>query len=266
MRRLFSCLVLALALPHAPLAADTATLQSAADTTLFEELPDNSDAKGQGLYTGRITLGFIRRGLVRFDVAGSIPAGSTITSARLDMVVTSTKGNPVDVSLYRATAAWGEGASDAPLPGGSGAQATPGDATWTRRAWPGTSWIAPGGDTAASPSATSPISTALASFSFGPTAAMTANVQSWLDLPATNFGWQLRADELQASPSARRWATREAANAAQRPVLTVVYDPPPPPPTPTPAPPTGVPASSSAGLAALGVVLALLGALALRKG
>ena len=33
------------------------------------------------------------------------------------MVVTSTKGNPVDVSLWRATAAWGEGTSDSAAPG-----------------------------------------------------------------------------------------------------------------------------------------------------
>ena len=202
---------------------------------------------------------------MRFDVAGAVPAGSTIVSARLDMVVTNTKGNPVDVSLVRVTAAWAEGTSDAPLPGGGGAQATPGDATWTKRVSPGTSWLTPGGDTASFVSATSPISTALGTFSFGPTGAMTSNVQSWLDSPATNFGWQLRADELQAAPSARRWGSREATNAGDRPVLTIVYNPPggggPPPPPAA----DDVPALSQAALLGLAATLAVLGALALRR-
>ena len=262
MRRLTACLILALALPGAPLAAATVTIPPVADTTLFEENGDASDALGPGLYTGRITLTFIRRAFVKFDVAAAVPAGSTIVSARLDMVVTATKGNPVDVSLWRATAAWGEGTSNAPLPGGTGAQATAGDATWTRRVWPGTPWITPGGDTAGFASATSPISTALGMFSFGPTGAMTSNVQGWLDTPATNFGWQLRGDELQAAPSARRWGSRESANAAERPVLTIVYNAPGGPP---PAVIGDVPALSPRALAALAAALAVLGALALKR-
>ncbi len=265
MRRTTSCLVLVLALGGARLAGGaTVVLPPVADTTIFEENPDVSDAKGEGLYTGRNTQTFIRRAFVRFDVAAAVPAGATIVSARLDMVVTSTRGNPVDVSLVRAIAAWAEGTSDAPLPGGSGADATAGDATWTKRVWPGTSWLSPGGDTASLASATSPISTSLGTFSFGPSGAMTSNVQSWLDNPATNFGWQLRADELQAAPSARRWGSREAANAADRPVLTIVYNPaggggPPPPAA------DDVPALSPAVLLGLAAALAAAGALALRK-
>lgn len=263
MRRMPPCLALALALTGGPLAAATVTLAPAADTTIFEENPDASDARGPGFFTGRTRLTFIRRALVRFDVAAAIPAGSTITSARLDLVVTRTMGNPVDVVLLRALAAWGEGTSNAGDPGGGGAVATAGDATWTRRVYPGTSWAAPGGDAAASPSATAPIGTALGPYAFGPTAAMTADVQGWLDAPATNFGWLLRGDELQAPPSARRWGSRESANAAERPVLTVVYAPPPPPPPPAAA--DSVPALSPGALLGLGAALAALGAFALRR-
>jgi hypothetical protein len=265
MRRTLPCLVLSLALPAGRLGAATVALTPSADTTIFEENGDSADAKGPGLYTGRTTLTFIRRAFVRFDVAGAIPAGSTIVSARLDMVVTNAKGNPVDVSLLRVTGAWGEGTSDAGLPGGGGTQATPGDATWTKRVWPSTDWTAAGGDTAASVSATSPIATPLGTYSFGPTAAMAANVQGWLDSPATNFGWQLRADELQAAPSARRWGSRESANTAERPVLTILFNPPggggPPP-----ASADDVPALSGGALLGLAAALAAFGALALRKG
>lgn len=259
-------LLLALALPAGGLAAATVALTPAADTTIFEENGDSADAKGPGLYTGRNTLTFIRRAFVRFDVAGAIPAGSTIVSARLDMVVTSSKGNPVDVSLLRVTAAWGEGTSNAGLPGGSGTQATPGDATWTKRVWPSTDWTAAGGATAATGSATSPIATPLGTYSFGPTAAMTSDVQGWLDASATNFGWQLRADELQAAPSARRWGSRESANAAERPVLTILYNPPGGGGGPPPASTGDVPALSFGALLGLAAALAAFGALALRKG
>lgn len=265
MKRFLFCLILALALPGAPLVADVVTVRPVADTTIFEENGDASDAKGPGLYSGRNTLTAIRRAFVRFDVAAAVPAGSAINGARLDLVVTQAKGNPVDVSLFRVTAAWGEGASDAGLPGGTGAPATAGDATWTKRVWPGTAWLTPGGDTAALPSATIPVQTTLTTYSFGPTAAMQADVQSWLDAPATNFGWQVRADELQAAPSARRWGSRESASAAQQPALTITFTPPGGGGPGNPPPPGDVPALSPRALAALAAALAILGTLALKR-
>jgi hypothetical protein len=265
MRRLLPCLILALTLPVAPLAANSVTVQPVADTTIFQENGDASDAKGPALYSGRNTLTAVRRAFVRFDVAAAVPAGATINGARLDLVVTQARGNPVDVNLYRATGAWGEGTSNAGLPGGAGAPATAGDATWTRRIYPGTSWLAPGGDTAASPSATIPVQATLKTYSFGPTGGMQADVQSWLDTPATNFGWQVRADELQAAPSARRWGSRESANGAEWPSLTITFTPPGGGGPGNPPPAGDVPALSPAALAALAAALAVLGALALKR-
>lgn len=265
MRRLLPCLTFALALPGGPLAAATATLTPVADTTIFAENPDASDARGPHLYTGINTLTFIRRAFVRFDVAAAIPAGSTITSARLDVVLTRARGNPVDVYLYAVTAAWGEGTSDSGDPGGNGAPATAGDATWTMRVYPSTPWATPGGDTAALFSARSPIAAVVGPYSFGPTAAMISDVQRWLDTPASNRGWQLRGDELQAPPSARRFSSRESTNPAERPVLTVTYTPPGGGPGPGPRPADDVPALSPAALLGLAAALALLGARTLRK-
>ena len=266
MRRLLPCVILALALPGAPVAADSVTVRPALDTTIFEENGDASDAKGPALYSGRNSLTAIRRAFVRFDVAAALPAGSTIDGARLDLVVTQAKGNPVDVNLFRATAPWGEGTSEAGLPGGAGAPATAGDATWTKRVWPGTAWLTPGGDTAVLPSATIPVQVTLTTYSFGPTAAMQSDVQSWLDSPATNFGWQVRADELQAAPSARRWGSRESANAAERPSLTITFTPPGGGGPGNPPPAGDVPALSPRALAALAAALSVFCAWALRKG
>ncbi|MGA7989900.1 MAG: DNRLRE domain-containing protein, partial [Thermoanaerobaculia bacterium] len=226
MRRTLPCLSLAFALCAGSLAADTVTIAPAADTTIFEENADASDAKGPGLFVGRNNQTFIRRAFVRFDVAAAVPPGSTINGARLDLVLTRANGNPVDVSLFAASAGWGEGTSDSGIPGGSGAAATPGDATWTRRVYPGTAWTNPGGDTAAARSAISPIAATLTTYSFGPVAGTASDVQRWLDDPATNYGWQLRADELQAAPSARRFGSRESANAFERPSLTIIFTPP----------------------------------------
>jgi hypothetical protein len=261
MRRLLPCLLLAFALPEAPLTAASVTLTPVADTTIFQENGDGSDAKGPNLFAGGNTLGNFRRAFVRFDVAGAIPAGSTITGARLDLALTRARGNPVDIYLFAAAAAWGEGTSDSADPGGGGAPATPGDATWTMRVYPGTVWLNPGGDTAATPSATSPVAATLATYSLGPTAAMRADVQGWLDHPAGNFGWQIRADELQAPPSARRFGSRESVTP---PALTITFSP--PGGGPGPPRPDDVPALSHAVLAGLAVAFAALGTRFLKTG
>ena len=58
-----------------------------------------------------------------------------------------------------------------------------------------------------------------------------ADVQSWLDSPATNFGWILRGDESSAG-DARRVDSRENLTAANRPTLTITYSEPAPVPLP----------------------------------
>ena len=48
---------------------------------------------------------------------------------------------------------------------------------------------------------------------------MVADVQSWLDNPATNFGWLVLGDE-STSATAKRFDTRESTSS---PVLTIEY-------------------------------------------
>lgn len=168
----------------------------------------------------------------------------------------------MDIYLFAATAAWGEGTSNSSDPGGGGAPATPGDATWTMRVYPATPWLTPGGDTSAAPSARSPVAATLTTYSLGPSAGMQADVQGWLDHPATNFGWQIRADELQAPPSARRFGSRESATP---PVLTVIFTP-PGGGGGGPRRADDVPALSRTVLAGLALALAALGARSLKTG
>jgi hypothetical protein len=239
-------------------AAVTVALNPAADTTIFEENGNASDAKGPGIFAGRIVVGAIRRAFLRFDVAGAVPAGSTVSSAELRLSLTRSNSGSVSASLHRVSGAWGEGTSNAGDPGGKGAPATAGDATWTQRVYPATPWTVPGGDAALTASGTTLIGSSLTDYIFTTTPAMAADVQGWLDQPATNFGWQLRADETR-TPTAKRFGSRENASPALQPVLLVTYD------VVVAAPPAAVPALDARLQAVLAVLLAAGGLRLLRR-
>src|SRR6266481_8319022 len=58
------------------------------DNTLYEYDPadgDTSNALGLHFFAGKTAMGELRRGVLAFDIAGSIPAGSTITGVTLSM-------------------------------------------------------------------------------------------------------------------------------------------------------------------------------------
>ena len=202
----------------------TVTIWPAKDNTLIEDTTGSlSNAQGD-IYVGRVagTGNFkLRRGLVGFDLVSQVPAGATIQSVTLTMYATSVRAGGA-VGLHRVAANWGEGTSSAG--GGSGVPATPGDATWLHTFYNTASWTNSGGDFAAPVSASQTISASGAFYTWNSTSQLVADVQSWLDSPTTNFGWLLRGDESQpTTASAKSFASREAADTAQRPVLTVTY-------------------------------------------
>lgn len=207
----------------------TLTIEPEADTSLFEvavAAPETANSRGVHLFAGRITTGERRRALLRFNLS-AIPPASTITSAQLSLSLTRDPPGPlpaVNFSLYPLASAWGEGSSDAGDPGGNGTAATPGDPTWTQRAFPATPWSNAGGDVAMSADATTAANT-LGRYQWGSTAAMVNTSQLWVDFPSTNFGWALLADESAGTLTARRFASREAVNANTRPQLLIEYTP-----------------------------------------
>lgn len=210
-----------------PVRADVIVLNPTKDNTLYESATGAlSNGAGPTAFAGRSSQpagSSIRRGLIAFPL-GAIPSGSTITSAHLDLhIAMVSSATPRTVELHRVSADWGEGASNAGVPGGSGAPATLLDATWVHRFFPGVAWGSFGGDFAAAASATQSI-TGVGNHSWGPTAAMVADAQSWLDAPAGNFGWLLRGDE-SAPGTAVRYDSRESATPAFRPTLTIEYTP-----------------------------------------
>lgn len=230
----------------------TRTLSAVRDNTLFEDdaaANARSNGAGSRIFAGRTAQGTnsIRRALVAFDLAGAaIPSGATITSAelRLQMNMTNAGGN--SVALHRVAAAWGEGGSLAGGGQGGGAPAQTGDATWFHTFFPSALWSVPGGDFNPTPSASQIVGDPGA-YTWGSTAQMVADVQSWVDNPASNFGWILVGNEF-TQPTAKSFDSRESGSG---PELVVTFNAP-------------VPASGPWTLLALALVLALAGASVLR--
>jgi hypothetical protein len=230
------------------------------DNTLFEPdmLGERSSGVGPQVFAGRIG-GFgggvgLRRGLLRFDVAGSVPSGSTIVSAKLTLVCSHVpvldNTNTRTQRLRRATSNWGEGTSDAGVNGGIGAPPATGDATWSHTFYPGSFWGTAGGDFTGTISSSVGV-TGTGTYTFPSTPQLVADAQDMLDNPGANFGWVLSGEEV-AAGTARAFDAREAPGYplynGTAPVLEITYT-------------SGVPALSPAAVAAL-LVLGL-GALAL---
>ncbi|MEZ6002974.1 MAG: hypothetical protein R3F33_02195 [Planctomycetota bacterium] len=209
-----------------PALADVVTIAPKKDNTLFEFVSGTvSNGSGVRGFAGRSANGITRNFVVQFDIAANVPAGSTINSVSLAMTVVqmntvSPNGNVQ--SLHTVSQAWGEGSSDAGVPGGAGAPAAAGDATWLHTFFNTSFWTNPGGDYNAAASATLAIN-AIGTWSVS-SSTMTGDVQNWLDNPGNNFGYLLRYDTPTAG-NALALTTREGL-AADVPTLTVDFTPP----------------------------------------
>ena len=208
------------------------------DNTLYEYDPaegDHSNGAGFHFFAGENGMGELRRGVLAFDIAGNIPAGSTITAVSLTMNMSMTPAGALTVELHKLLADWGEGTSHAPMGEGDGAPATSNDATWRHRFFDTIFWTMQGGDFSATVSASQSVA-GVGQYTWS-SAQMIADVQSWLDSPTSNFGWLVLGDET-AIATAKRFDTRESASP---PMLTIQFISgprvmPTPPVRPTPAP------------------------------
>lgn len=209
--------------------ADTLVLEPAKDNTLYEDPAGRfSNGTGQYLFMGRTGSqngipALRRRALISFDLS-AIPVGSEITFAELQVVIDKVppQAGGVIAGVHRVLADWGEGASNAPGPEGQGWAAEPGDATWIHRFFNTNVWTSAGGDFSANASQTANVSAVPEVVTFDSNAITIADVQGWVDLPANNFGWVVLGDEA-AAKNARRMGSRENADAAARPQLTIEY-------------------------------------------
>ncbi|MDJ0867463.1 MAG: multicopper oxidase domain-containing protein [Myxococcota bacterium] len=217
-----------------PASADVATIAATRDNTLYEPFEELSNGAGAHFFAGLTNGAATRRGLLAFDVAGAIPAGSTITAATLTLHMSRSLAGDTDVTLHRLLADWGEGGSDASDEEGIPAPAEDGDATWSYTFYDT-------GDPAGSPAWSTPgaeagvdfVAVASASARVGGTgfyawssAAMVSDVQAWLDDPGGDFGWLVIGRE-SGFRTAKRFDSRQHGTAGNRPQLEVVYTPSP---------------------------------------
>jgi hypothetical protein len=177
------------------------------DNSMFSEADTLSNGAGQHLFAGRTAAGDLRRALLAFAISDSLPAAAVIDSVRLTLNVSKSLAGTRTVTLHRVGAAWGEGSSDAEFEEGF-------------RFFDTLRWTTSGGDYSLTASATNAVGTN------GPeawsSAAMAADVQGWLDAPATNFGWVVVGAE-GTNGTAKRFDSREHPTTANRPRLTVYY-------------------------------------------
>ncbi len=222
-----AAVILALAWPGAVFSAraEVASVPASRDATVIESADGTlGNGAGTSLFVGRTAQATfsIRRAVLFFDVAAAIQPGSTIEGAALTLSLAQANSGAVPAGLHRLESDWGEGPSIAS--GGTGAPAEPGDVTWTRAFFPDTLWSSPGGDFDPQARAVTEIDQP-GLYSWGPTASMTADVQSWIEDPDSNHGWILLGDE-QITQSAKRFDSREAGDPLRRPVLVVEFTPP----------------------------------------
>lgn len=212
--------------------AEVLTVTADRDNTLYEDdQGGTSNGVGMHFFAGLTNNQDLRRGLLHFDVS-SIPPGSSIDSVILTLNMSMTIAGPQPVSLHRASADWGEGASDAPGPEGGGDPAQPGDATWLHTFFDTDFWATPGGDFAPAASATTMVDQE-GVYTWGTTAGMAADVSAWVNAPSQNFGWVVTGGEAaargQGGGTAKRFDTREIGNEGLvMPQLDIVYTAPVP--------------------------------------
>ncbi|MCB9059806.1 MAG: tandem-95 repeat protein [Calditrichae bacterium] len=170
----------------------------------------------------------IVRGLIQFDLQKYIPDGVEVLDVTLNLNMNQTNSGPQAVSIYPLLQDWGEGASDAPIGEGLGAQAQSGDATWLHTFYnpripddPNTLWTEKGGDFNQTASA-SVIVDQPAVYSWSSTESMINDVQTWAKDPASNFGWIIRGDE-SGQLTAKRFISRSNPD-GNGPELIVTYD------------------------------------------
>jgi hypothetical protein len=215
----------AIGLAKSPAFSDTVTLVPAKDNTLIESrVGDASNGAGPYIFSGRTGMtsdGKLLRAVVAFDVAASVPAGSTITGATLTLVLVQTISSDSTHTLYKLQSDWGQGTSMGF--GGMGAPSTPGDATWIHTFYPNAFWANPGGDYDGNSTADQIVTGFTGPYDWT-SPQMAADVQGWLDDPCSNFGWILIGDEAKLM-TAKKFGSSEAKLEFEKPKLTIEYTP-----------------------------------------
>ena len=198
-------------------------LVSSKDNTLYENpIGGISNGSGDYLFAGRTSSAAeLRRGLIQFSVGAGLPSGAKVVSVEVTLRMSKSIAGASNVGLHRILADWGESSSNASGEEGGGTAAATGDATWTHRMHPITTWQTPGGEFDSESDASRSVENT--GFYTWKSSTLTATVQNWLNNPSSNFGWAIIGDEQASSRSTKRFDSRDNSVAANRPKLRIYY-------------------------------------------
>lgn len=218
--------------------AEAVVLAPVADTAIWAQKPDQNYGQfalvpvGPAYRTNFFgdVLDAPARGLLKFDVAGALPAGAKVTEVTLTVQVSDSSVDPAldSVVLHRTLLDWGEGAQSAAE---TDVTAEVGEANWGWCKFGQATWSHPGAalglDYAPTESGWVNVKQP-GSYTFVSLPAMVEDVQAWLDRPQFNRGWLLksRSETVKQVDGPKRLVTREGP-AEQRPRLVIGFTPPP---------------------------------------
>ena len=119
------------------------TLIPTADTTLFQNSPDDNLGLLNTMIAGTTTAAQRNRALLKFDLAGLMPVAAVVQSVTLTLHVTRTvDAGARHFRLHRMKQDWVEGGGGA---WNQGQPAQSGETTWNARFYPDQLWAEPGG-------------------------------------------------------------------------------------------------------------------------
>ncbi len=222
------------------------------ETAIFAESPGNNLGAGNLIAGTNAFGGDIARSLLAFNIASAIPSGSHIDSVifQLGVIRQSNRNAASAYELHRFLTAWTEG--NGGLSVNTGSPALAGETTWNSQSHGSILWSAPGTQAgveyASLASATGAvINSGSTIYSINSAPDLVADVQSWLDNPATNFGWLFKGSSEGTTGTARRFSSTEVpdgSGAGLIPQITVSF--------------TAVPEPSRCLLSSFGMVLLVL--------
>jgi len=218
----------------------TQTLMPASDTFINSHNPDNNNGASLSIFTGLDGMGGIMRSLIRFDLPAALQGRVTVTGVQLTLTTRglgasdALPGTVATESLQAVTEAWtaGNGLGNAQgffVVGERCAGSITG-ATWNQPncGAAAAGWMSVGGSVAPAVSGqavapAAPDSAVIWDAAAAGNSRLIADVQGWIDSPASNHGWRIASStEAGVTGLAQRFYSTEAP--INTPGLALAYD------------------------------------------
>ena len=213
----------------------TLTLTASADTFINSANPDNNNGISPSLYTGENGQLGLMRGLLKFALPATL-RGQTVSQVTLTLVTRgtglgdTTPPTAATASLQAVTVPWVEGGGfgDGSMSNTVGQPCGTTGATWNQPdCTGGVAWS--GGSVGAAASGTAMVPAALGASviwdsAVSGNAGLVAEVQSWIDAPDTNQGWEVSSNTEGNTGQAQRFYSREGTGQGPSLSLTLAVD------------------------------------------